>query len=464
MSVCRQWRHLGSEFLYRCVYFSNTMRLISLCTSLDNSSSVSTTTTSSHGWWTRRIHLTADHRSLRNTPSDRELEKALVSIIRHCPNVEIFVIEQPLGSAFGPVIDALATHAFRNLHTVCWTIPGAGLAKVIWAFNSLPHIVAAHVGVDTAVPANQEIAHLGSASDLHLKLPYLQQLSLSGYVHQLSEQVAGWDLPSLRSFSISTPTTEEHDRPDIEEFLKHHGPSLLLLDLNLKLDVDVPVMLDLCPNLVTFTFNADWPIRRHPPSLVNRPHRRITTIGLYGLTHAFGVRSTGAMGITRYNDSNIAALNRSNFPQLQRIRALSRSMLKDLNDENGPSTVNGGYERWNKWWNACAGAGIRLEDCTGQTLGTLPPEEGSEDDSGGEEDDSESEIGDEDEDDLEDGEEEEEDSDEWGSALEDEADYPLQVPVALSELLQEVRAMNEGRDEALINRVRIPRPQSPWGS
>jgi hypothetical protein len=374
-----------------------------------------------------------------------------------------------MGRAFGPVVDALATYAFRKLHTVQWNVPGEALPKVIWALDSLPLLIAVHVDFDTPVPCTQETANLGSATDLPLQLPFLQQLSLRGYVEEIVEQSTGWDLPALTSLSIDSGTSVQ-DVPDIVEFLKNHGTNLALLDLNVTPLLDVRTILDLCPNLSTFTFNADWRVHPHDDfasALTTHPHANITTIGLHGLSHAFGVGLAAAFATTdpigtritcRSNDLNVAALTKANFPKLQRVRALNRNMLGDLNKENGPSVENGGYQRWNKWWNRCAAAGIRLEDCTGQVLGTLPPVEEE-----GDSEEEEEEDGDGDEDESE--EEEEDSRDGWGSEI-DESDFPA-LPegngrtMELTRLLQEVRAMNEGRDEKLIARIRIERPPSP---
>lgn len=408
-----------------------------------------------------------------------DIELALVTIIQHCPNLEIFVVERPLGTTFGPVADALANHAFRKLHTVQWNLPGEELAKVIWALNSLPRIVAAHIDIETHVESSQELAHLGSASNLHLMLPCLQQLSLRGYVEELLEQAAGWDLPALRSVSIDSGTSV-NDRPDVLEFLRVHGTELAMLDLNLALAVDIASALDLCPALETLAFNADWPISPADDgasNLTNTPHAGITTVGLHGLSYAFGVGYAAARLlaepyragiITHSNDLNVGALTRRSFPRLRRVRAVSRNMLTDLNVANGPSVDNGGYDRWNRWWNACAAQQIRLEDCTGEVLGTLPEDVEGDNESFEEED--EEEDGEEYEDE-EDG--EEYDSDEWGTGDEDEEEeeeYDFPVPplpegngrtMELTRLLQEVRMMNAGRDEAMIARIRPELPDSP---
>ncbi|KAF8811659.1 hypothetical protein BYT27DRAFT_6441229 [Phlegmacium glaucopus] len=106
-------------------------RLNSLCAILNSSSSIATPVTSSCGWWTRRIHISRFYitpfytalntaRNSINTTKDN-VENAVVSVIQHCPNLEIFV-EQPLKTAFGPVADALKTYASRWLRTVQWNV------------------------------------------------------------------------------------------------------------------------------------------------------------------------------------------------------------------------------------------------------------------------------------------------------------------------------------------------------
>jgi hypothetical protein len=458
---------------------------------LDSTSALATTANSSYGWWTKRIHIGPYSHSANDPDSIEEFEENLIAVIRHCPNVELFIVERPLGSSFGPILDALARYASRHLHTIHLNIPGESVSKIIWALSALPRIVAAQIDIQTDVSPTEEVARLGSAAALQLRLPYLQQLSLRGYVGTLLEQLGGWDLPSLRSFSLNNSITIQ-DPQDVVEFLKHHGSNLVLLDLNLKYIVDVPLILELCPNLHTFAFNADWRITPHnevSTYIVKRPHQHITTIGLHGLCYAFGVgtqysRATTSVSFeanyaARSNDLNMAALNHHNFPKLRRIRAVNRYLLEDLNESNGPSTENGGYQRWNGWWYMCSMAFVRLEDCTGQLLGTLPENHGDEDESD-EESDDEPEDSDEDEDDSD----EDEDESEEGEDEDDGHDggdqhvvrsqphapvdrnnwrtgNVLQVPEVLTQLIQEVKAMNETRDEALIASIIFSRPASP---
>ena len=475
--MCKRWRDLGFECLFHCLYLRDPEKLNSLCAILDSSSSIATTITSSYGWWTRRIHIsrfyiTPFHAALnatRNSISATKdnFENALVSVIQHCPNLEIFIVEQPLQGAFGPVADALKTYASRGLRTVQWNVTGDTLSKVIWALDSLPYLVSAHIDVETPVPSDQECARLGSATDLSLRLPYLQQISLRGFMTEFLEQAVGWDIPSLRSFTIDSGISQ-YDNPDIVAFLTSHGLNLIILDLNLNFDppVDVPTILDMCPALTTFAFNADWRINpmETVSNITRRPHPRISTIGLHGLSYAFGVPLGAASDddwsplLTqirrRYNDLNMAALNKSNFPKLQRIRALSQSMLNALNKTDGPSGENGGYDRWNRWSTTCLRSGIRLEDCTGQTLGILPQDDEYDDEDESESEGHESEDEDEDDDD---------DDGEWESESEAEPEWGRRVSplpegngrtMELTRLLEECRSMNEGRDEEMIARIR----------
>ena len=461
--TCKRFRALGSEFLFRCLFFNNPSNLLALCAILDSSASSATTLTASFGWWTRRIHLTRYYASAATNTTLLDLENALVSIIRHCPNLEIFIVDWPLRESFGAIADALATYPCRrSLRTVHWAVGADSVAKVIWALDCLPYIVALHV--EFAAPPGIEdydlsTPLLGSASGLRLSLPRLQQLSLRGYAQEFIDQATSWSLPSLRSFSLTTTTTGT-PLPDIPLFLTHHGLHLLFLDLNTLSMLDLPTILDLCPSLNTLTFNPDWRLR--PPAeldgsshIVNRPHPGITTIGLHGLLYAFGVgyaaeyASTDpltAQIIRRSNDMNVSALTLHNFPSLKRVRALGRGMLLDLNKADGPNrTEDGGagFERWSRWWGMCVKAGVRLEDCTGGLLGVLPEDERDESDSEEGEDSEEEEDSEEDED-------SDEDEDEWNIEIPPMPEEPNDRTAELRQLLEECRAMSEGREESMF--------------
>lgn len=321
-----------------------------------------------------------------------DFEDPLIAILQQCPNLEIFIVDWPMSSAFGPIADTLGMSC-HNLRTVHWHVPSELLSKVIWALDTLPNLVAVHLEFAAAIKESDTIT-LGSAQDVKLKLPNLQQLFLRGFCQDFIEQATGWSLPLLRSFSFHFGTNTL-DIPDIIAFLAQHGTTLLFLDLNCIPTLDVRTILDLCPFLTTFCFNLDWKISPVPNpdanpdqpedeamlpiTLTNRPHDHIQHIGLHGLLYAFGVGFAAAyadadpvrtMMVQRTNDRNFKALDRISFPKLERVRVLSPTVLQDLNDNDGPASSC--FERWERWWEMCTKMRVRLEDCSGGVLGNLP--------------------------------------------------------------------------------------------
>jgi hypothetical protein len=384
-----------------------------------------------------------------------EMENALVSVIRHCPNLEIFIVDWPMGPAFGPIVDTLATYCRKSLRTVHWHVSSEALAKVIWALDSLPNILVAHIEFE---PPVTETLHLGSASEVQLTLPRLQQLSLGGFFQEFVEQAVGWSIPALQSLSFNCGSNCA-DLPDAVAFLTAHGAGLLYLDLHCIPPLDVPKILDLCPNLTTFAFNLDWRLASGdgdgggtgPTTLARVPHQNITRIGVHGLLYAFGVGYAATYAsaeplrshlIRRTNDRNFAALNRLNFPALTCVRALSATLLKDLNAADGPEA--GCFERWERWCDQCSRQGIRLEDCTGGLLGNLPEDSDDED---------------EDEEETDSGQEEDEDEDEDSFEVEEDEDgmgFKLRIPPRpeegpfseLRQLVDECRKMSAEREDS----------------
>ena len=375
-----------------------------------------------------------------------------------------------MGGTFGPVADALATYARRSLRTVHWCIPRSAIPKVIWALDSLPYVLAAHIDVDPASHASQDCDDLdsndslplGAAADVQLNLRSLQQLSLHGQFHELLEEAVGWDMPALRNVMLDS--FNSFDQPDVIPFLAKHGSKLVYLDVDCVTALNVPVILDLCPELNTFAFNADWamsvpgedgnlseqgikdldlPKATLVSRLVRRPHEKIMTIGMHGLMHAFGMdfmnddpwRSWGEQPIRRSNDLNVNALDKIAFPNLKRVRALSRPLLVALNRSDGPSQRGGGMERWERWWQHFSNMNVRLEDCTGEELGVLPGDDNDGDDNEDEEDEEEH---------------EEEEQNNWGYVvppMEPEGGGHL---TELRQLLEECRAMEQDREEPMF--------------
>jgi hypothetical protein len=436
ISTCKSWQRIGSEFLFRCLFFDEASKMRALCTLFDSEPAL--------GRWTRRIHLDL----LTRWSGMNDLDSAVLPLlIQHCPNLEILMITREIYHPFGSMVDTLSTYCSTSLQTVHWSLQIEELPKVIWALDSLPSLVSVHIGFHQS---SWEDYHLGAANNIVLDLPNLRQLSLSGPVEEFMEQACGWNMPSLKSFSLDRGHVRI-EQPDIVEFLTHHGSQLTFLDIYSIPAYDVARILDLCPLLQTFAFNADWLLpKSHDDDseedpddiggpLIHQPHQHITHIGLHGLLYAFDVGYAAAYAsgdlmeahikIRENNDRNFDSLTRrrADFPKLKHVRALSPVLLRDLEEAGGPS---GKYlERWDGWWYVCSKAGIRLEDCTGDLLGNLPQTLGN------------------DEDDEEDDEDEDEDE---GSSNENE-ERPREGSLAdLRMLLQECRQMAETRDNPLF--------------
>ena len=318
----------------------------------------------------------------------------LVSIIRHCPNVNTMMITWPLTPTFSAAIaDALLSFTSKRIRTLCWNMSSSAQPKVIWALNALRKSLTS-LCLEFEAPTDENNP-LGSAGNLNLSLPHLRTLSLRGSFQDFLEQCTDWSLPALQHVALDF-ALNRNDLPDVDEFCKKHGTNLTFLDLNCLQTLDVAAILDLCPNLTTFLFNGDWrlPTTDEYPmesKLTNSPHPNITTIGVHHLLYAFGVGYTANADrfkteyMQRSNDMNFAALTRRNFPKLECVRVLSRALLRALESNNGPSQP--GLSRWERWWDQCAQQKIRLEDCTGGLLGTLPQDEPKSDDEGDDDDD-----------------------------------------------------------------------------
>jgi len=378
-----------------------------------------------------------------------DMEHVLVSIIRRCPNLELFVVNWSISTSFNSIISALYTHCSRSLRTVHLHVPPKALAKVIRMLEALPRLVAVQLEFDGTMP---ESVNLGSVYGIALELPKLEQLSLRGCFQDFIEQATDWMFPSLKDLSLDFLHYRD-DFPDIIQFLACHGSDLHFLDISCELSLDVATILDLCPSLTTFCFGMDWLLQTAESFpfrvvMTHRPHPNITTIGCHQLQHAFGVGYSGEYAtvdplatslIRRKNDMNFEALNKQNFPKLQRVRVLNRMLLRDLENADGPHQSC--FERWERWWDQCARQGIRLEDCTGSPLGTLPPKSERDESQDGE--DAEEEV-----DEDEDSEMEQETSELHGEDM---------TRSELRQLLVECRRMNDTRRADARQRHRTSR-------
>ncbi|KAJ3555547.1 hypothetical protein NM688_g2514 [Phlebia brevispora] len=378
--TCRFWRQLGAEFLLEYLYFQDPANVIRLCAVLDSDRHP--------GRYIRRLHIARFHERFGFTLE--ELQMALVSIIQHSHKLQIFIMEWPLRNAFASAMDALCTYSARSLQTLHVYIPQGELAKLIWTLDTLPCLLAVHLEF---TGTRTEDSSLGAASNIVLTLPRVHQLTLRGFASDFVDQAVDWSLPSLRTLTLDF-TTHRDDLPDILEFLRSHGSQLTFLDVDCIPEQDVRPILDFCPALETFAFNGDWRLplddaQPHPVSaVVHQPHPTITTIGLHGMHYAFGVGTAlqAPFHVSAFhcdsNDFTFFALQKHNFPKLERIRLLSSSLLQHLEEANGPK---GDFRRrWERWWIHCSNQEIRLEDCTGAELGDLPVDEEDYSDTGSE--------------------------------------------------------------------------------
>jgi hypothetical protein len=406
MSTCKLWRNIGAEYLFRTLFFQDYKRLRNFRVTLNSEPQL--------GRWTRKLHF-----NLRSVPPDSiaDIGDTITSIIQQCRKLEIAILNRSLAPIFPRIANALCDRNRRSLRVVHWEVPGESVQKVIATLSGLPYLTSIHL--ELARPGAEAEVHLGSVAGLGLRLPHLQDLSLVGFLEDLLEHAIRWELPSLSSLALDFGF-EREDLPDVLEFLKQHGLNLTSFDVTSIIPLNVPAVLALCPSLTSFAFNPNWALDGGG----TLQHPTIERIGLHHLLQAFGVgasddRIAGAV-VRRANDTNFAALTKANFPRLQVIRALSRTLLRELNKADGPAEEC--YGRWEDWWRQCERQGIRLEDCTGAELGNLPQSE-TETESDSEEDGSE-------------------ESDEWE---EEEEMRPSNV-WELRQLLEECRRMNATRD------------------
>jgi len=328
----------------------------------------------------------------------------LVTVIQHCPNLELFTVEWPVTSSFPAIADSLrvVSYSARSLRSVEWRIGVDCLAGLIWTLDALPSLVSLSIHfentsisatpLDDASEASEDTSPLlGTASHILLSLDCLQQLTLRGHSQEFVEQAIGWSFPVLLSFTLDF-AAHRTNLPDVVEFLKHHGAQLTFLDLNTIPELDLPGILAACPMLKSFSFNPDWHLAFHadqndsPATLMREPHPHITHIGLHQLLYAFldpleGTSNNGsqrdnafsqvaAMLLQRTNGLTFSQLTRALFPALEVVRLLNRTLLTGLERQNG--LEDEGYARWERWTAQCDADSVRLEDCTGALLRDLP--------------------------------------------------------------------------------------------
>ncbi|KAH8981485.1 hypothetical protein EDB92DRAFT_186920 [Lactarius akahatsu] len=381
MFTSKQWYRVAYHLLFRCLFLSDIARLPPLCLVLDQYAWL--------GWYVKRFHLVRYYSPRRFTIA--HVENMLVTVIHHCPNLELFTVEWPITPSFPAIADSLVSYTAKSLRSVHWKIGPNCLAGLIWALDALPSLVSVFIDFespstpatsteDASDPLVDASPLLGTASHISLSLDSLQQLTVRGLSQEFIEQAIGWSFPVLQSFTLDF-VSHRDNLPDVAEFLKNHGAQLTFLDLNTIPALDLPAILAACPMLTSFSFNPDWRLPFHadaneeaPTAMLREPHARITHLGLHQLLNAFLPPGSGVqiatMMLQRTNDLTFSQLTRQLFPALKVVRVLNRTLLAGLERQNGPEDE--GYERWERWEAQCKAEGVRLEDCTGSLLGDLP--------------------------------------------------------------------------------------------
>ena len=384
MFSCKQWYRVAYHLMFRCLFLSDITRLPPLCLVLDQYAWL--------GWYVKRLHIVRYYSPRRFTIA--HVENMLVTVIHHCPNLELFTVEWPITPSFPAIADSLVSYTAKSLRSIHWKIGPDCLAGLIWALDALPALVSISIDFENpSTPSTSEEGAtdtlvdasplLGTASHISLSLHSLEQLTVRGLSQEFIEQAIGWSFPVLQSFTLDF-VAHRDNIPDIAEFLKHHGAQLTFLDLNTIPALDLPAILGACPMLTSFCFNPDWRLPFHadssedePVAMLREPHARITHLGLHQLLHAFlppvgagGVPNIATMLLQRTNDLTFSQLTRQLFPALKVVRLLNRTLLAGLERQNGPEDE--GYQRWERWETQCKDEGVRLEDCTGALLGDLP--------------------------------------------------------------------------------------------
>lgn len=356
--------------MYRSILIGDPKRLHILAETFDKNTKL--------GWWAKAIYVYIDERLGIRDLNVVGMDDCVVSLIRHCPNLQVFIVDPQIESgSFLPIADALRTYCSSSLRSVQWKLAYHAQSKLIPALLGLRNLVS--LQIDLSYPLEEMSSTLpGMRKISGVSFPHLKELSLQGAIQDFAEQVALWEMPELTSLFLDFKACR-HDFPDLIEVLEEHAAQLETLSINAVPTLDVKSILKICPNLTTFCFNLDWQLEG---MLVDSPHKKIQVIGLYGLRHAFGVGFPGQVALVnpfeavimrRRNDINFASINKLNFPSLTLVRVLETGLLSDLNRNNGP--MEGAcYDRWERWFDACANQRIRLEDCTGDLLGTLPPQ------------------------------------------------------------------------------------------
>ena len=304
--VCREWKELGSEFLYETIDLGQYInglhhqaayrKLVQrFRTSEDNPS------TRGYGWWTKRIDCPREIFS-------RHLVESLFDLLNCCHNVVVLTFH--VGSAA-----PLATQQTR-LWTVLQSRFRHSLRRVIHHFGELrlsdPHLT----GYPQLVPSIPLLALEVTFRDLP-PIPSAMRCSLTSLTLRVSSiatqkvSFKEWQLPRLRHLAIQD--LHSHRIQCLIPFVQQHAKTLVSFCFDgggHELDASI--------------------IRAAGPQLLNLSLGSLQLVRLPSATPLDGITHPGILDLMGLDDGNIpcrvtAALKSHVFPDLQRVRLLQHA-------------------------------------------------------------------------------------------------------------------------------------------
>jgi hypothetical protein len=328
--VCKLWWRVAVEFLYEYVYIAQGEVLTSVINALKKDISTVQqfnrawgTESRPLGWFIKRLELNLSGQRFTNTLDNEELD----TLVRLCDDVQVLDIrESSVNSLTGrvpPVVTSKAQH-LRYL-------------QMEWYTDEESH----------CIPLLREIATIGHIQVLtllfrwsstfpfdSLQLPQLHtlQLTVTGWdwTGLIIGQIAGWDLPQLRSLTLYM--ARERTPPSIlERFFVAHGPRLTTLETK-AMDMALSEIVLHCPSIEDFRFSYRSP-QDIPESLYRIRRVRISTSAMWRWDSSFFEGSMSAL---------FSVTARTNLAYIQ-VPALS--IFRTYYDEHRAS-----FEKWvGKW-------------------------------------------------------------------------------------------------------------------
>jgi len=320
--VCRSWRKLALQFLYRHIPIRSPKRAELLLRILQPNPNVLPLDTSECGQFTRHIEISTH---VRGSDTIQFLQ-TVFKILRCCPNVRILsgTWDHPLPDTF---LTALTLLYGQSLHALYWEGPGSTAPITFFSSFQMLKALDIHNVEEHSLPDQ-------------CSLPLVQDLIVSNSKHSL-KLATSLKLPSLHNLIFKSEGDVSQDA--LEAFLDVHGPSLLSVDIlpryseidrsstgSTLLTNHAALFLNhhYCPNLQTIIFDA----RTLPFDIpLDCPVR---SIGLRGIKASELYPNSGKPSNVR---AHLKSLIEETYPYLETVRAVeflvesdSDSLIKDI--------------------------------------------------------------------------------------------------------------------------------------